>query len=223
MVTKKWIFLAIVILIPLVSGQVNWVPENDLDIVCEMAKVDDKLVLVYIYDEWTEKSDRIFDDPTVHEYINEHFYGVRLYRGDVEALCERYAVEKGPTVLFLDVYAQEIGRIENLTRSDEFYSDMESILEATELRETLKDYAYRALTEADSLYAQEEYRESKEMYTIAMEKFQLLGNTEREEYCKSRISSADLRMQVVLLRYGLIMFVSIAIFLALIYYVTKRG
>lgn len=222
MVKKKWAVFTIMVLIPLVSGQIEWVPENDLGCVCTLAKSTDKLVFIYIYDEWTARTDRIFENASTYEYINTHFCAMRVYKGDAQALWKSYDIEIAPTVLFLDGYGGEIGRIEEPADSSSFYNEMKRIVEAKELKDTLKDDAYLALTEADSLYAKGKYRESKEQYAIAMEKFRQLGNEEREEYCRSKITHANLRMQLTLLKYGLVMFVGIVTFLALIYYILKR-
>ncbi|RLF96180.1 hypothetical protein DRN58_09950, partial [Thermococci archaeon] len=88
--------------------------------------------------------------------------------------------------------------------------------------EKLRDEAYEALTNADSLYAKGKYRESKEQYNIALNKFKQLGEKEKEEYCKSKISDADLKIQLDLLRYGLIIFVAVVAFFALIYYISAK-
>jgi thioredoxin-related protein len=222
MVEKKCVIPIILLLIPLVSGVVNWHFEVDIDDACEMAKAENKLVLLYVYDEWTENADRILEDSKVSEYINSHFYAMKLYKFTSKAICEAYDIEKAPTVVFLDVHAEEIGRIEGFSNSEDFYNEMKETIEAKEFREKLRDEAYEALTNADSLYAKEKYKESKEQYNIALNKFKQLGEKEKEEYCKSKISSVDMKIQLDLLKYGLIIFVAVVAFFALIYYISAK-
>lgn len=216
------VIVVMVLMVPAVAASVNWVPEEDEDIVYEMAKRDNKLVLFYIRDEWTEKMRYVFQDPTVYEYINENFYAIRRYKTTSEEFCKEYGITEASTVVFLDVYGEEIGRIEGKMDTNAFYNEMKGIIEGKEIRKELRDEAYRALTEADSLYEQGEYIKSKEQYEIALEKFQQLEDEEREKYCRSRINDADLRVQLDLLKYGLILFVGIVTVLSLIYYISKR-
>ncbi|MCK4432627.1 MAG: hypothetical protein KAV48_01715, partial [Methanomicrobia archaeon] len=166
--------------------------------------------------------DRIFDDSTVSGYINSYFYAMKLYKSASKAICDVYNIEKAPTVIFLNVYAEEIGRIEGFMNAESFYNEMKETIEAKEFREKLTDEAYEALTNADSLYSKGKYKESKEQYTIALNKFQQLEDKEKEEYCKSKISETDLKIQLDLLRYGLITFVAVIVFFALIYYISKK-
>ena len=222
MVKKICIMPVIMLLIPLASGYINWLYETDLIDVCEMAKAENKLVLIYVYDEWSENMDRIFDDSTVSGYINSYFYAMKLYKSASKAICDVYNIEKAPTVIFLNVYAEEIGRIEGFMNAESFYNEMKETIEAKEFREKLTDEAYEALTNADSLYSKGKYKESKEQYTIALNKFQQLEDKEKEEYCKSKISETDLKIQLDLLRYGLITFVAVIVFFALIYYISKK-
>ncbi|MEA1993930.1 MAG: hypothetical protein U9N35_06010 [Euryarchaeota archaeon] len=219
---KIAITFVVMLAVPVVAASVNWVPENDRDIVYEMAKKDNKLVLFYIRDEWTEKMGYVFEDSEVSEYINANFYAIRMYKTTSGEFCERYDVKEAPTVLFLDTYGKEIGRTEGYMDTNKFYNEMKGIIEAKELRKELEDDAYKALTEADSLYDQDKYKECKEQYSVALDKFQQLGNKERMEYCRSRISDADLKVQFDLLKYGLVLFVGIVIFFSLLYYISKR-
>lgn len=212
----------ILFLFPMVNGQVSWIPDQELSEVFEMAKADDKLVFIYVYDEWSENTENIFQNQKVSSYINTNFYAMKFYRGDAKSLCQEYNIDKTPTVLFLDTYGEEIGGIEKFRTSNEFYDEMKHIVEASTLRAKLKDEAYQALTTADSLYAQGEYGDAKEHYTKALNKFQELGDEENVEYCKSRISDADLKMQFVLLQYGFFLFVVIVVFFSLIYYISKK-
>ncbi len=221
---KKGLILPLVLfLLPLVSGQVSWVLDEELSEVYEMAKADEKLVLLYVYDEWSENTETIFQHQKVFSYVNANFYAMKFYRGDAKSLCQEYNIDDAPTVLFLDRYGEEIGRIEKLKTTDEFYNEMRQIVEATALRAKLKDEAYQALTTADSLYAKGEYSEAKQYYTTALNKFQELEDEERVEYCKSRIDDANLKTQFVLLQYGLVLFVVIVVFFSLIYYISKKG
>jgi len=105
---------------------------------------------------------------------------------------------------------------------DKFYIKMKTIIESKEFIEKLRDEAYEALTDADSLYSKGEYSKSKEQYIIAMNKFHQLKDKEKEEYCRSMISKADMKMQLVLLRYGLIAFVGVVAFFAFVYYLSAR-
>ena len=219
---KKTIIPVILLLIPLVSGYVNWLYDTDLDTACEMAKAENKLVLLYIYDEWTENMDNVFNDKEVSEYINGEFYAMKLYKNTSKDICDQYNIKKAPTVLFLNPYKKEIGRIEGYMDPDEFYIKMKTIIESKEFIEKLRDEAYEALTDADSLYSKGEYSKSKEQYTIAMNKFHQLKDKEKEEYCRSMISKADMKMQLVLLRYGLIAFVGVVAFFAFVYYLSAR-
>jgi len=219
---KKCIIPIILLLIPLVSGYVNWLYDTDLHTICEMAKAENKLVLLYVYDEWTENTDRILENSKVSEYINSHFYAMKLYIDTSRDICKAYNIEKAPTVIFLNTYAEEIGRIEGFMDSEDFYNKMKETIEAKEFREKLSDEAYEALTNADSLYSKGKYKESKEQYNIALNKFQQLGEKEKEEYCKSKISKVDMKMQLGLLKYGLIVFVAVIAFFALVYYISAK-
>lgn len=120
------------------SKKIHW--ETSILKAMERAKKEDKPIFLELYADWCTYckalETKVFPDPEVEKRILQ-FVPVRLNGEEYPNLMERYGARVFPTILFLDKYANYIGKLAGLPTKDLIIRETETAYKNSDLEKPL--------------------------------------------------------------------------------------